>query len=125
MATQLQTEPTATPAVDRRTRPGGLIVAGVPVAPSVQTVLGTLHEHEPMTSADIQATTGLPRRTVYAALRTLRGLGVLMERPSLRDMRQSYVWLAPNAVPPMVRAEPVQHGMQSGQDVPANWIQVR
>jgi hypothetical protein len=86
-----------------------------------------------MTSADIQATTGLPRRTVYAALRTLRGLGVLMERPSLRDMRQSYVWLAHEAVkgPPVAAAPaiapttPVPHGMQSGQDVPANWVQVR
>src|ERR1051326_4535160 len=85
--------PTDTSATERRPRTG-MTVAGVPVAPSVQTVLGTLHAHEPMTSADIQATTGLPRRTVYAALRTLRGLGVLMERPSLRDMRQSYVWLA-------------------------------
>jgi DNA-binding transcriptional regulator GbsR (MarR family) len=108
-----------TPAIERKAR--GMTVAGVPVAPSVQTVLGTLHQQQPMTSADIQATTGLPRRTVYAALRTLRGLGVLMERPSLRDMRQSYVWLAqPVQTAPV---EPVAHGMQ--QDVQASWVQVR
>jgi hypothetical protein len=123
----MQSTPT-TPQTERRTRGNGMTVAGVPVAPSVQTVLGTLHAHEPMTSADIQATTGLPRRTVYAALRTLRGLGVLMERPSLRDMRQSYVWLAAQAVqapPPPAAAVPVPHGMQGGADLQANWVQVR
>jgi DNA-binding IclR family transcriptional regulator len=103
-----------------------MTVAGVPVAPSVQTVLGTLHAQQPMTSADIQATTGLPRRTVYAALRTLRSLGVLMERPSLRDMRQSYVWLAANAVqgiqPTAASAVPVAHGMQAGSET---LVQVR
>jgi hypothetical protein len=120
------TTPPTTPILDRRGRGAGMTVAGVPVAPSVQTVLGTLRAHEPMTSADIQATTGLPRRTVYAALRTLRGLGVLMERPSLRDMRQSYVWLASESVPaPPPATAPVPHGMQAGADVPANWVHVR
>ncbi|MFO1535602.1 MAG: helix-turn-helix domain-containing protein [Thermoplasmatota archaeon] len=123
MAPQLQTD---TPTIERRTRAPGLTVAGTPVAPSVQTVLGTLRAHEPMTSADIQATTGLPRRTVYAALRTLRGLGVLMERPSLRDMRQSYVWLAHEAAVSIpVPSASIPHGMQSGRDIPANWVQVR
>jgi hypothetical protein len=111
------TSPSDTPAPERRTRGTGMTVAGIPVAPSVQTVLGTLHAQQPMTSADIQATTGLPRRTVYAALRTLRGLGVLMERPSLRDMRQSYVWLAAEAVQvPAPSAVPVPHGMEAGAD---------
>ena len=119
MASTLPTDSTSS---DRRARGNGMTVAGVPVAPSVQTVLGTLHAQQPMTSADIQATTGLPRRTVYAALRTLRGLGVLMERPSLRDMRQSYVWLNQPAVN-QPAAQP--HGMQSGADIPANWVQVR
>lgn len=123
-----QTSLTDKPAPERRTRGNGMTVAGIPVAPSVQTVLGTLHAQQPMTSADIQATTGLPRRTVYAALRTLRSLGVLMERPSLRDMRQSYVWLAADAVqhaPAAATAVPAAHAMQATGDLPANLVQVR
>lgn len=69
----------------------------VPAAPSVHTVLKAIGEHQPATSADLQAATGLPRRTVYAALGTLRGLGLLKERPSLRDMRHTYVSLAEHA----------------------------
>ncbi|MFO1532094.1 MAG: helix-turn-helix domain-containing protein [Thermoplasmatota archaeon] len=64
-----------------------------PVAPSVQTVLCTLYEKHPLTGQQIREKTGLPRRTVYAALQRLKGLGVLHERVSLRDTRQSYFWL--------------------------------
>ena len=64
-----------------------------PVAPSVQAVLCTLYEQHPLTGAQIRERTGLPRRTVYAALQRLKGLGVLHERVSLRDTRQSYFWL--------------------------------
>ena len=114
---------TQAPIDDHRPRTP-VLVAGVPVAPSVQTVLGTLHSQQPMTSADIQATTGLLRRTVYAALRTLRGLGVLMERPSLRDMRQSYVWLNQPAVDAARTVPAERHGMQAS-DAAADWVQVR
>lgn len=64
-----------------------------PVAPSVQTVLATLYAQHPLTGQQIRERTGLPRRTVYAALQRLKELGVLQERTSLRDTRQSYFWL--------------------------------
>ena|ERR1041385_8446620 len=62
--------------------------------PSVKTVAGALSRLGPMTSADLRGKTGLPRRTIYAALKALRGRGVLGERPSLRDTRQTYFWLS-------------------------------
>jgi len=64
-----------------------------PLAPSVQSVLTALYEHHPLTGQQIRESTGLPRRTVYAALQRLKELGVLHERVSLRDTRQSYFWL--------------------------------
>lgn len=63
-------------------------VAHVP--PSVQNVYCTLYGHDPMTGQQLRDTTGLPRRTVYAALQRLKEIGVLRERPSLRDTRQTY-----------------------------------
>jgi len=53
-----------------------------------------------MTGKQLREATGLPRRTVYTALRRLRELGVLHERSSLRDTRQTYFW---------VGGEPDQH----------------
>jgi DNA-binding transcriptional ArsR family regulator len=47
-----------------------------------------------MTGAQLREATGLPRRTIYAALKQLRELGILRERISLRDSRQTYFWLA-------------------------------
>ncbi len=64
------------------------------VAPSVRAILDTLQDGRPRTGADIRAVSGLPRRTVYAALRTLRERGLLMQRASLHDTRQTYFWLA-------------------------------
>jgi DNA-binding IclR family transcriptional regulator len=61
--------------------------------PSVQSIVQTLHGQQPLTGADIRVRTGLPRRTVYAGLVRLKEIGVLQERPSLRDARQSYFWL--------------------------------
>jgi DNA-binding MarR family transcriptional regulator len=63
------------------------------VAPSVRTVLCTLYERSPLTGQQLREETGLPRRTVYAALQRLKELGILHERVSLRDTRQSYFWL--------------------------------
>jgi DNA-binding MarR family transcriptional regulator len=68
-----------------------------PDAPSVRTVLDTLRGREPMTGAAVREASGLPRRTVYAALRTLRERGVLMQRASLHDTRQTYFWLVGTA----------------------------
>ena len=70
------------------------VLAQLPhLAPSVQAIVGALHEKQPLTGADIRIRTGLPRRTVYAGLMRLKEIGVLQERPSLRDARQSYFWL--------------------------------
>lgn len=69
---------------------------------SVQTILNQLAGHKPMTGKEIREATGLPRRTVYTALRRLREMGLLKEVPSLRDTRQTYFWIdgdAANWVP--------------------------
>ena len=73
-----------------------------PVPESVQTILTHLVGHKPMTGKEIREATGLPRRTVYTALRRLREMGLLKEVPSLRDTRQTYFWVdgdAANWVP--------------------------
>jgi DNA-binding MarR family transcriptional regulator len=64
-----------------------------PLAPSVRTVLQALYEQHPLTGAQIRDRTGLPRRTVYAALQRLKEIHILHERVSLRDTRQTYFWL--------------------------------
>jgi DNA-binding transcriptional regulator GbsR (MarR family) len=69
------------------------IVRQYHVPPSVQEVFCTLYNHDPMTGQDIRQTTGLPRRTVYEALRRLKMLGILRERISLKDTRQTYFWI--------------------------------
>ena len=61
---------------------------------SVQAIVHELSTHAPMTGKEIREATGLPRRTVYTALRRLRGMGLLQERSSLKDTRQTYFWLA-------------------------------
>ncbi len=63
------------------------------VPESVQTILSQLTGHKPMTGKEIREATGLPRRTVYTALRRLRELGLLKEKASLRDTRQTYFWV--------------------------------
>lgn len=62
--------------------------------PSVRTVLGVLQLGRRMTGAELRQVSGLPRRTVYQALRVLRERGVVQQRKSLQDTRQSYFWLA-------------------------------
>ncbi|MHB8633285.1 MAG: helix-turn-helix domain-containing protein [Thermoplasmatota archaeon] len=63
-------------------------------SPSVRTIMGLLRGHSPMTGKQLREESGLPRRTVYTALRRLREMGLLKERPSLRDSRQTYFWIA-------------------------------
>lgn len=70
-----------------------LLVHLPPLAPSVEKVLCTLHAQQPLTGQQIRERTDLPRRTVYAALKRLKEVGVLHERTSLRDTRQTYFWL--------------------------------
>ncbi|HLF16132.1 MAG TPA: helix-turn-helix domain-containing protein [Candidatus Thermoplasmatota archaeon] len=70
-------------------------VANAPGVPaSVETILRELGGHPPMTGKQIREATGLPRRTVYTALRRLREMGLLKEQASLRDTRQTYFWVA-------------------------------
>ncbi|MES2153976.1 MAG: helix-turn-helix domain-containing protein [bacterium] len=64
-----------------------------PVPASVQAVLNTLNHHKPMTGKELREATGLPRRTIYTALRRLREMGLLEEQASLRDTRQTYFWV--------------------------------
>ena len=67
---------------------------GLEAAPaSVQVIIHQLAGHPPMTGKQIREATGLPRRTVYTALRRLREMGMLQERSSLKDTRQTYFWL--------------------------------
>ena len=61
---------------------------------SVQAIVHQLVERSPMTGKEIREATGLPRRTVYTALRRLREMGLLQERSSLKDTRQTYFWLS-------------------------------
>src|SRR5688572_26080445 len=64
---------------------------------SVQAIVHQLAERAPMTGKEIREATGLPRRTVYTALRRLREMGLLQERSSLKDTRQTYFWLSGEA----------------------------
>lgn len=64
------------------------------VAPSVQTVYCAMYGHVPMTGQQLREATHLPRRTIYAALQKLKELHMLNERPSLKDTRQTYYWVA-------------------------------
>lgn len=61
--------------------------------PSVAKVLCTLGAHAPMTHKDIQEATGLPRRTLYSALKRLQQEGLVRQQVNLRDARQNYFWL--------------------------------
>lgn len=66
----------------------------LPDAPdSVKAVLCTLEDHQPRTNRALQEETGLPRRTLYTALQRLKDEGLVKQRISLADTRQSYFWL--------------------------------
>lgn len=69
------------------------LAAVAKVPPSVQSVYCAMYGHPPMTGQQLREQTHLPRRTVYAALQKLKELGMLSERPSLKDTRQTYYWV--------------------------------
>ncbi len=71
-------------------------VADVP--PSAKEVFCALYGHEPMTGAELRDATGLPRRTVYSALKRLKENGLLKQQLSLRDTRQTFFWIDPTAL---------------------------
>src|SRR5688572_24484963 len=87
-------------------------------APSVRTVGGVLLGGR-MTAMQIRNASGLPRRTVYSALKALRKEGLLQERRSLKDSRQSYFWLVAAATPPASNLEPGALAMGETADGPA------
>lgn len=62
-----------------------------------------------MTGKEIREATGLPRRTVYTALRRLREMGMLQERSSLKDTRQTYFWLSGDATTWVTTTAAPQH----------------
>jgi len=64
------------------------------VPPSVQEVFCTLYGQMPLTGRQLRESTGMPRRTVYEALKRLQQLGLLKMRTSLKDSRQTYFWIA-------------------------------
>lgn len=76
-----------------------------PLPGSVSVILRQLQGSPPMTGKQLREATGLPRRTIYTALRKLREMGVLQERQSLRDTRQTYFWLRPVEQPPQQQQE--------------------
>ena len=82
-------------------------VAHVP--PSVQTVYCAMYGNRPMTGRQLRDATHLPRRTIYAALERLRDLGVIRERASLRDTRQTFYWIA-GQEPALEVKSPMTHG---------------
>ncbi|MGB0653491.1 MAG: HTH domain-containing protein [Thermoplasmatota archaeon] len=63
------------------------------VPASVQKVMVQLESNSPMTGKQLREATGLPRRTIYSALKRLRELGILKEQYNLRDTRQRFLWL--------------------------------
>ncbi len=75
------------------------VLRRIPSAPdSVQRVVRELCGSDPMTGKQLREATGLPRRTIYSALRRLRDVGLLREQLSLRDTRQRYLWLDEQAI---------------------------
>ncbi|HUR68274.1 MAG TPA: MarR family transcriptional regulator [Candidatus Thermoplasmatota archaeon] len=60
---------------------------------SAITVLGLLATRGPLTHKDIVTAAPIPPRTVRFALTRLLAEGRVLERPSLRDSRQSYYLL--------------------------------
>jgi hypothetical protein len=62
--------------------------------PSAITVLGLLASRGPLTHKALIQSAPIPARTVRFALHRLREEGRILERPNLRDSRQSYYTLA-------------------------------
>lgn len=61
---------------------------------SAVTLLGILASRGPSTHKQLVDTAPIPPRTVRYALQRLKDAGHVIERPSLRDSRQSYYTLA-------------------------------
>ncbi|MGB0651739.1 MAG: winged helix-turn-helix transcriptional regulator [Thermoplasmatota archaeon] len=74
------------------------------VPESTRKVVCELASHQPLTGLELREATGLPRRTAYAAIKRLKELGVLKERLSFRDSRQTYYWLDEATIAPQAAA---------------------
>ncbi len=70
-----------------------------PVPDSVETVFCLLASQAPLTGRQLRDATGLPRRTLYSALKRLQDTGMLRKQVSLRDSRQTFFWLDHDPVP--------------------------
>ena len=81
-------------------------------------VLGALRESGRLTGAQLRQRSGLPRRTVYQALRLLRERGAVRHRKSLQDTRQSYFWLADGPAEPAAADGPFAEALRFGGDAP-------
>lgn len=69
------------------------VVASLGLSPGATRVAESLYVRQPATAAQLAERTGLPRRSVSAALERLRELGVLRGGTPLSDGRPGYVWL--------------------------------
>jgi DNA-binding transcriptional ArsR family regulator len=87
--------------------------------PSVRLVLGALRESGRLTGAQLRQRSGLPRRTVYQALRLLRERGAVRHRKSLQDTRQSYFWLADGPDEPAAVDRHLADALRFGAETPA------
>ena len=87
--------------------------------PSVRLVLGALRESGRLTGAQLRQRSGLPRRTVYQALRLLRERGAVRHRKSLQDTRQSYFWLAEGTDDPAAVDRHLADALRFGAQTPA------
>lgn len=70
------------------------VSAAMSLPPSAITVLGILSTRGPLTHKALIESAPIPARTVRFALSRLQEAGRVIERPSLRDSRQSYYALA-------------------------------
>lgn len=59
------------------------------MTPTQKKILAALKDGE-ATKKDLREKTGLPRRTIYQAINDALALGLVRERPSLRDTRQTF-----------------------------------
>src|ERR1041385_2488800 len=92
-----QQAPMTDPVPSHRSPPAPAAAAG-PLpgldASSVRSVLALLQTDHALTGKEIRTRSGLPRRTVYSALRVVSGGGVVVPGPGLRDTGQPLFWVA-------------------------------
>ncbi len=71
------------------------VTGGIPGGPAAKFVHFLITTRSPVSQEEIIRISGLPRRTVQAALERLRGGGLIMEEPDLEDLRRKLYRPAP------------------------------